>query len=67
MIERALKEIHFSVDPMKGAKQQALAALPKLQTIFPIMRAAMRFKFTVPGVGLYSAVQVEVNSVGPEL
>ena len=39
MIERALKEIHFSVDPMKSAKQQALAALPKLQTVFPIKRA----------------------------
>lgn len=47
MIERALKEIHFSVDPMKSAKQQALAALPKLQTVFPIKRAEMRFKLTV--------------------
>ena len=42
VIERALREIHFSVDPMKGAKQQALAALPKLQTVFPIERAPMR-------------------------
>ena len=47
MIERALREIHFSVDPMRSAKQQALAAIPKLRAIFPIKRAAMRFKFVV--------------------
>ena len=48
VIERALREIHFSVDPMKGAKQQALAALPKLQTVFPIERAPMRIAFAEP-------------------
>jgi ribosome maturation protein SDO1 len=47
MIERALREIHFSVDPMRSAKQQALAAIPKLRAVFPIKRAAMRFKFVV--------------------
>ncbi len=44
MIERALRDVHFSVDPMKSAKQQALAALPKLGAVFPIKRAAMRFR-----------------------
>ena len=48
MIERALREVHFQVDPTKSAKQQALAALPRLQKVFPIKRAAMRFRFTVP-------------------
>jgi ribosome maturation protein SDO1 len=47
VIERALREIHFSVDPMKSAKQQALASIPKLREIFPIKRAPMRFKFCV--------------------
>ena len=47
MIERALKEIHFSVDPMRSAKQQALAAIPKLRAVFPIRHAAMRFKLVV--------------------
>ena len=47
MIERALREIHFSVDPMRSAKQQALAAIPRLRAVFPIKRAAMRFKFVV--------------------
>ena len=48
MIERALREVHFQVDPTKSAKQQALAALPRLQKVFPIKRAAMRFRLTVP-------------------
>jgi len=47
MIETALRDIHFSVDPKRSAKQQALEALPKLQEIFPIKRAAMRFKVNV--------------------
>ena len=33
---------------VKSAKQQALAALPRLRKVFPIKRAAMRFRFTVP-------------------
>ena len=55
VIERALREIHFSVDPMKGAKQQALAALPKLQTVFPIERAPMRFKFAFADAPAFAA------------
>lgn len=32
MVERALRDVHFSVDPKRGAKQQALQArLPLLQ------------------------------------
>ena len=55
VIERALREIHFSVDPMKGAKQQALAALPKLQTVFPIERAPMRFQFAFADAPAFAA------------
>ena len=61
MIERALKDIHFSVDPMKSAKQQALAAIPKLQTVFPIQRAAMRFKFTVPAAHVAALLEALEN------
>ena len=55
MIERALREVHFQVDPTKSAKQQALAALPRLQKVFPIKRAEMRFRLTVPTLDLASA------------
>jgi ribosome maturation protein SDO1 len=45
------------VDPTKSAKQQALAALPRLQKVFPIKRAEMRFRLTVPTLDLASATQ----------
>ncbi|EFJ42254.1 hypothetical protein VOLCADRAFT_83724 [Volvox carteri f. nagariensis] len=48
MLERALRDIHFNVDPKKSAKQQALEALPLLQKEFPIERARMRLKLSVP-------------------
>lgn len=48
MLERALRDIHFNVDPKKSAKQQALEALPLLQQEFPIERARMRLKLTAP-------------------
>ncbi|KAG1671280.1 hypothetical protein FOA52_010851 [Chlamydomonas sp. UWO 241] len=48
MLERALRDAHFNVDPKRGAKQQALEALPMLQAKFPIERARMRLKLTAP-------------------
>ncbi|PNH01523.1 Ribosome maturation protein SBDS, partial [Tetrabaena socialis] len=48
MLERALRDIHFNLDPKKSAKQQALEALPLLQREFPIERARMRLKLVVP-------------------
>ena len=47
MIERGLKELGFAVDPKKNAKQQALEALPQLQSKIPIRRARMRLKILV--------------------
>lgn len=48
MLERALRDVHFSVDPKRPAKAQALEALPILQSRFPIERARMRLKVTIP-------------------
>lgn len=48
MIERALKDAHFSVDPNKRAKQQAREALRLLESEIPIQRARMRLKLTAP-------------------
>eukprot|EP00890_Picochlorum_soloecismus_P001857 jgi/Picsp_1/2672/NSC_00902-R1_ribosome maturation protein sbds-like len=48
MLERALKDIHFSVDPKRPAKTQAVEALPLLQDRFPIERARMYLKIHVP-------------------
>ncbi|EFN60113.1 hypothetical protein CHLNCDRAFT_11851, partial [Chlorella variabilis] len=48
MLERALRDVHFSVDPKRPAKAQALEALPLLKSRFPIERARMRLKLAVP-------------------
>mmetsp|Transcript_13793 Transcript_13793/g.29761 ORF Transcript_13793/g.29761 Transcript_13793/m.29761 type:complete len:405 (+) Transcript_13793:177-1391(+) len=48
MLERALRDVHFNLDPKKSAKQQALEALPILQEKFPIQRARMRLRLTAP-------------------
>lgn len=48
MIERALRDAHFNLDPKRPAKAQALEALPLLQQRFPIERARMRLRITVP-------------------
>lgn len=48
VLERALKDIHFSADPKKPAKLQAVEALPLLQVKFPIERAQMQLKIVVP-------------------
>eukprot|EP00955_Chlamydomonas_euryale_P113224 366202-Chlamydomonas_euryale.AAC.7 len=48
MLERALRDVHFNIDPKKSAKQQALEALPALQAKFPIERARMRLRLSAP-------------------
>ncbi|XP_068977061.1 ribosome maturation protein SBDS [Bombus flavifrons] len=49
MIERAMKDIHFSVKPNRNAKQQALDVIPQLQTIMPLERAQMRLRVLASG------------------
>lgn len=48
MLERALRDVHYSVDPKRPAKTQALEALPLLQSRFPIERARMRLHIVLP-------------------
>ncbi|KAJ3299142.1 hypothetical protein HK104_009936 [Borealophlyctis nickersoniae] len=51
MIEKAMADLHFSVNPTKGAKQQALEVIRQLQekSIIPIARAQMRVRITLSG------------------
>lgn len=51
LIERAMKDIHFSVKPSKNTKQQALDVIRQLRDTdtIKIQRAQMRLKLTVPG------------------
>ncbi|XP_063220771.1 ribosome maturation protein SBDS [Bacillus rossius redtenbacheri] len=49
MIEKAMKDIHFSVKPTKNAKQQALDVIPQLKATMPIERAQMRLRVALGG------------------
>ncbi|XP_033628299.1 ribosome maturation protein SBDS-like [Asterias rubens] len=50
MIERAMKDIHISVKPNRGTKQQALDVIKKFKETetMPIDRAQMRLKILLP-------------------
>jgi len=50
LVQKAMKEIHFSVNPAKSAKSQALQVIKLLtqKGDFPIARAQMRLKFLLP-------------------
>lgn len=51
MIERAMRDIHFSVKPNRNTKQQALAVIKQLKETneFPIDRAEMKLRISLPG------------------
>ena len=44
MIEKSLKQIHFSVKPNKSNKLQALSVIKELKNIIPIERAQMKLR-----------------------
>uniref|UniRef100_T1J5D7 GTPase Era, mitochondrial n=1 Tax=Strigamia maritima TaxID=126957 RepID=T1J5D7_STRMM len=48
MIEKAMKDIHYSVKPTRNAKQQALDVIKQLKTVMNIERAQMRLKIVLP-------------------
>lgn len=49
IIEKAMKDIHFSVKPNQSAKQQALQVIKQLKEVIPIERAQMRLRVVVRG------------------
>ncbi|KAF6204215.1 hypothetical protein GE061_002555 [Apolygus lucorum] len=49
MIEKAMKDIHFSIKPNRNAKQQTLDVIPQLKAVMPLERAQMRLKITISG------------------
>lgn len=44
IIEKAMKEVHFSINPKKSTKQQALAVIKQLKEVLPIERCMMRLR-----------------------
>lgn len=67
MIEKAMRDIHFSVKPNRNAKQQALDVIPLLRESIPLERASMRVRVVFAGkeakklkekaVKLFSAIE----------
>lgn len=49
IIEKAMKDVHFSVKPNQSAKQQALHVIKLLKESIPIERAKMRLKVNFKG------------------
>ncbi|KAJ3168995.1 hypothetical protein HDU88_001322 [Geranomyces variabilis] len=51
MIEKAMADLHYSVNPNRNAKQQALDVIKQLQEkkTIPIARAQMRVRVVAPG------------------
>lgn len=48
MIEKGMKDIHFSVKPNRNSKQQALDVIKQLAAVMPIERAQMRLRVVLP-------------------
>ncbi|KAI1292080.1 Ribosome maturation protein SBDS [Halotydeus destructor] len=44
MIEKSMKQIHFSVKPNRNTKQQALEVIGKLKDVIPIEKAQMKIQ-----------------------
>lgn len=51
MIERAMRDAHFSANTTHSAKQQALDVIRLLQASIPIQRAQMRMRLVLPRSG----------------
>ena len=48
MIEKSMKQIHFSLKPNRTSKQQALETISKLKSVIPIEKAQMKLRVICP-------------------
>ncbi|CAI5969871.1 unnamed protein product [Closterium sp. NIES-65] len=63
IVEKFIRDIHFSVDPNRSSKQQALDLIRQLSQRFPITRARMELRLVLPSTALPS-VQAELQQMG---
>eukprot|EP00475_Leptophrys_vorax_P040677 TRINITY_DN7581_c1_g3_i3.p1 TRINITY_DN7581_c1_g3~~TRINITY_DN7581_c1_g3_i3.p1 ORF type:complete len:341 (-),score=13.89 TRINITY_DN7581_c1_g3_i3:4-888(-) len=63
MVEKFIKDVHFSVDPNRSSKQQALDLIRQLSQRFPIARARMEVRLVAPAAALRT-VQAELGAMG---
>eukprot|EP01132_Coremiostelium_polycephalum_P003799 gene3799-4728_t len=48
IIEKAMKDVHYSIHPTKSSKQQSLEVIKLISTVIPIQRAQMRLNISIP-------------------
>ncbi|KAM9972992.1 hypothetical protein ACTFIR_012363 [Dictyostelium discoideum] len=48
IIEKAMKDVHYSIHPTKSSKQQSLEVIKQISSVIPIQRAQMRLNITIP-------------------
>lgn len=67
-IEKAMKEIHYSVKPNQNAKQQALQVIKMLKEILPLERAQMLLQVVFKGkeTKKWKEKLVKIPTVGVE-
>ena len=49
IIEKSMKDVHYSIKPHRNAKQQALEVIKLLKETIPLERANMRIKVVLHG------------------
>ncbi|KAH7960311.1 hypothetical protein HPB49_018602 [Dermacentor silvarum] len=64
IIEKSMKEVHFSVRPNKSTKQQALEAIHQLKDIMPLQWTQMKLRVVLPqGKAIRSRLEALASSV----
>lgn len=64
MIQNAMKDIHYSVNLSKNAKQQALDVIRRLRKVMPIARSKLQLRITVPAASENEVKQMLVANSG---
>lgn len=62
MVQNAMKDIHFSVNLSKGAKQQALEVIRKLKQVMPIARVKLSLRITTPSAHASQIEEMLLNN-----
>lgn len=65
IVERALHDVHFAVQPGKPAKAQALKAVERLKAAIPIARARIRVRIALPAAGAGAGAEGAAEFVAP--
>lgn len=71
IIEKSMKDIHYSVKPNRTAKQQALEVIRTLKDVIPLERSQMKIRILIPSGKVFRerlrllASAIEVDEIGP--